>query len=286
MRSSLADCFRSIVVVDFEYEVGDGDLPRVLCMVAYILDSELRHVSTVRLWRGEFGSRPPFDTGPDALVAGYALGPAEMTCFPTLGWEFPIHLFDQHTAYLATSNVLLPYNPDEKRTRPRKRLSDACRAYGVPGWENIDKETIAKDIGEGRWHLHGQAAVFDYCEEDVRASTELLRRQVRGHGARPPVDTHCVLQWSNYSAKAVARIQARGMPIDMPLWNTVQENKAAVVTALLQRFDPALGTQRRSTRRKANGVTPGLGNGWSAPASPLGRDCNPVNSRSTVTPFG
>jgi hypothetical protein len=210
-------------------------------MVAYILDSELRHVSTVRLWRGEFGSRPPFDIGPDALIAGYALGPAEMTCFLTRGWDFPVHVFDQHTAYLASTNILLPYNPDEKRIKPRKRLSDACRAYDVPGWENIDKETIAKDIGEGRWRDHGREAVFAYCEEDVRASTELLRRQVRGHGARPPVNPHCVLHWSNYSAKAVARIQARGMPIDVPLWTIVQENKAAVVTALLRRFDPSAG---------------------------------------------
>jgi hypothetical protein len=27
------------------------------------------------------------------------------------------------------------------------------------------------------------------------------------------------MRWSEYSAKTVARIQARGMPIDMTLWN-------------------------------------------------------------------
>jgi hypothetical protein len=40
--------FRTIVVVDFEYEVDDGDLPRVLCMVAYLLDANLRHIGTAR----------------------------------------------------------------------------------------------------------------------------------------------------------------------------------------------------------------------------------------------
>ena len=34
------------------------------------------------------------------------------------------------------------------------------------------------------------------------------------------------------------------MPIDVPLWNLVQENKAAVITALLQRFDPSYGSDR------------------------------------------
>ena len=32
--------FRYVVVVDFEYEISDGDLPLVLCMVAYMLDAE------------------------------------------------------------------------------------------------------------------------------------------------------------------------------------------------------------------------------------------------------
>ena len=206
--------FRTIVVVDFEYEVNDGDLPRVLCMVAYVLDGNLRHVGTIRRWRGEFGSTPPFDIGPDALIVGYSLW-AEMTCFLMLGWRFPVHVYDLHTAYLATTNILLPHDPDEVRKKPRKRLSDACRAYGIEGWENIDKPEIAEAIGAGRWREYGREAVFQYCEEDVRASTELLRRQLAGHGSRAPVDPARVMRWSIYSAKTVARIQARGMPIDM-----------------------------------------------------------------------
>ena len=174
-------CFGTIVVVDFEYEVGDGDLPHVLCMVAYVLDANLRHVNTIRLWRGEFGSTPPFDIGPDTLVVGYSLW-AEMTCFLQLGWQFPVHVYDLHTAYLATSNILLPYDPDEIRKKPRKRLSDACRAYGIEGWENIDKPDMAKAIGEGRWREYGRQAVLQYCEEDVRNSAELLRRQLTGYG--------------------------------------------------------------------------------------------------------
>ena len=138
-------------------------------MVAYVLDENLRHVDTIRRWRGEFGSTPPFDIGPDALVVGYSLW-AEMTCFLVLGWRFPVHVFDLHTAFLATSNILLPYNPDEVRKKPRKRLSDACRAYGIEGWENIDKPDIAKAIGEGRWREYGREAVLQYCEEDVRDS--------------------------------------------------------------------------------------------------------------------
>jgi DNA polymerase I len=194
------------------------------------------HARTVRLWRGEFGRSPPFDTGPDALFVAYSAW-AEMTCFMVLGWKFPEHIFDQHIAYLAASNILLPHNPDEKRKKEHKRLSDACRSYGVDGWERIDKEAIAKDIGEGRWQQRGREAVLAYCDEDVRASVQLFRRQLYA------TDIARVLWWSNYSAKCIALIQARGMPIDVPLWNLVQENKAAVITELLRQLDPSSSSE-------------------------------------------
>ena len=228
----------SIVVCDFEYEAADGELPSVLCMVAYVLNENLQHLRTIRLWRGDFGTSPPFDIGPDSLFVAYSAW-AEMTCFKVLGWQFPVHVFDQHTAYLAASNILLPYDPNELRKKPRKRLPDACRAYGIEGWERIDKDAIARDIGEGRWRDHGCEQVFAYCEEDVRMSMRLLRAQLQGRPELPPADVERVLHWSNYSAKCIALIQARGMPIDMALWNLVQENKAAVVGQLLTQFDPS-----------------------------------------------
>jgi hypothetical protein len=168
--------FSQVVVCDFEYETSGGefnlvagDLPKVLCMVAHVLDENLQYVRTIKQWRGEFGSSPPFDIGADTLFVAYSAW-AELTIFLTLGWKFPTHVFDLHTAYLAASNILLPHNPDETRRRPRKRLPDACRTYGVEGWEKIDKDVISKDIGEGRWRDHGQDAVYAYCEEDIRAS--------------------------------------------------------------------------------------------------------------------
>jgi hypothetical protein len=166
-----------------------------------------------------------------------------MTCFLQLGWPFPKHVLDLHTAYLATSNVLEPYDYDEtKRKKLSKNLPAACRAYGITGWERFDKTAIAKDIADGNWRKWGRETVFDYCEEDVRKSIELLRAQLRGAHRLEPIDVPRVLHWSNYSAKAIARVQARGMPIDMDLWGLVQENKEAVVAELIRRFDPSYGT--------------------------------------------
>jgi DNA polymerase-1 len=170
---TLGDHFEQVVVVDFEYEIEDGGLPDVLCMVAYVLNAYLQLVRVIKLWRGEFGSAPPFDVGPDTLFVAYSAW-AEMTCFLQLGWKFPTHILDLHTVYLSVSNRLLPYEPDTEKQRKklRKRLSDACGAYGIEGWEGIDKPEIAKAIAEGRWREYGREAVLDYCEEDVRASAE------------------------------------------------------------------------------------------------------------------
>jgi len=190
----VSEHFTQTIVADFEYEIEDGGLPNPLCMVAYVLDEHCRHVRTIRMWREELlaSKHPPFDISSDTLFVAYSAW-AEMTCFKVLGWQFPVHIFDLYTAYLAASNVLLSYDPDEVRKKPRKRLPDACRAYGIEGWELIDKEEISKDIGAGNWREYGKEAVLNYCEEDVKKSTELLRAQLGGvWKCRPPMFlVHC-----------------------------------------------------------------------------------------------
>jgi hypothetical protein len=71
-------------VCDFEYEIAPGNLPNVLCMVAYVLDENLQHVRTVRLWRGEFGPTPPFDVGPDTLFVAYSAWAEMMLGIPNV----------------------------------------------------------------------------------------------------------------------------------------------------------------------------------------------------------
>lgn len=235
--------FKTVVVVDFEYEVDPGDMPRVLCMVAYVLDEFLQHVRTVRWWRSDFGSKPPFDIGADTLLVAYSAW-AEMTCFLSLGWSFPRHVLDLHTAFLATSNVLAPWDSDQQKNhkKPRKRVPDACQFYGLRGWENIDKDVIAKDIAEGNWRKWGREAVIAYCEQDVAMTVKLLRAQISGVPGIEPIDVPLVIHWSEFGAKAIAQVQSRGMPIDTYRWGLVQENKAEVIAALIRRLDPSFGS--------------------------------------------
>ena len=84
--------------------------------------------------------------------------------------------------------------------------------------------------------------VYDYCEEDVRMSVLLLPRLLQGSNRFHVSSTEHVLHWSNYSAKAITQIQARGMPIDTYLWHLVQEHKPEIIRALIRRFDPSYGS--------------------------------------------
>jgi DNA polymerase I len=241
----MSENFRSITVVDFEYECTDGDLPKPLCMVAQVLDENLQPARTVCRWRGEFGAAPPFDSGSDACFVAYS-AQAELTCFLVLGWPFPVHIFDQHTAYLAATNVLLPYEPDKEKRAERKRLlggkglEAACRAYGLHGWAGINKEAIRKSIGDGTWRgRYSPQEIVDYCAEDVRMEVALLRMQLKTHASLPAADLPRVLWWSNYSSKVVAQIQAKGIPIDVPLYNDLKNNQPAVIDSLRQQYDPS-----------------------------------------------
>ena len=65
-----------------------------------------------------------------------------------------------------------------------------------------------------------------------------LEKLLIGSARFPPADVARLLHWSDYSAKTVAQIQARGMPIDMALWNAAQEYKPAVVRALIKALGP------------------------------------------------
>ena len=151
--------------------------------------------------------------------------------------------------------------PDARPPAPRKRLPDACRAYGLAGWEQVDKDAISKDIGEGRWEKYGKDAVMAYCEEDVRMEVRLLHAQLRGHFHLRDADVARVIFWSEYSAKCVT-IASQGMYIDMPLWDATQENKAAVITELLPQLDPSHAPSALSLIKMVAMNRSGLRIGW------------------------
>ena len=151
--------FGRVVALDFEYEVKggeynlqEGDLPRVLCMVAYVLDEHLQHIVTIRLWRGEFGPEPPFDIGPDTLFVAYYAS-AEIGCHLALGWPVPARVLDLFTEFRRITNGL--------PTIAGNSLVGALTHFGldaIPITEKKDMRDLAIELGRtGRSARQGGA---------------------------------------------------------------------------------------------------------------------------------
>jgi len=93
--------FREIVVADFEFAGTPGNRPTPVCLVAH----ELHSKRWFRIWRDEFGSAPPYATGPDVLfIAFYAS--AELGCYRVLGWPMPERILDLFCEFRARTNGL------------------------------------------------------------------------------------------------------------------------------------------------------------------------------------
>ena len=120
---------------------------------------------------------------------------------------------------------------------------DACRAYGIEGWERIDKESISRDIGEGRWRDYGQ-----------RSRLRLLRRgraQIGAAIARAIARPPRLAGRQRRARAALVELQRQGDRADSShaacrstcscgIW--CRSNKAAVIGELLRQFDPSYGS--------------------------------------------
>ena len=159
--------FRYIVPVDFEFEFGghasfeeanrSGERPRVVCMVA----KELRSGQEWRLSRGEFGPRPPFPTGADALIVPY-YGSAELGCFRTLSWDRPANVLDLFVEFRNRANGLT--------TPAGFGLIGALTYFGLDTLCVTEKDAIRLRILEGGpWSHNERGAFLDYCATDIVA---------------------------------------------------------------------------------------------------------------------
>ena len=97
----MLDAFREVVVVDTEFTTIPGERPEPVCLVAHELCSGRRF----RIFERQFGSAPPYATGPDVLfVAFYAS--AELGVYRMLGWSRPERVLDLFVEFRNRTNGL------------------------------------------------------------------------------------------------------------------------------------------------------------------------------------
>jgi hypothetical protein len=219
--------YRAVIVADFEFEFGghsskeeagrSGERPRPICMVAHDLVSGQRW----RLWRDEFGSAPPFPTGPDSLFVAYYAS-AELGCFRALGWPRPANILDLYSEFRDRTNGI--------KLEAGSGLIGALVYFGLDSIGATEKEDmVLLALRGGPWSASERSALLAYCESDVLSLARLLPAML------PRIDLPRALLRGRYMAAAAA-MEFNGIPIDVLTlellrkhWTDVQDDLIAAI---------------------------------------------------------
>ena len=168
--------------------------------------------------------RAPFDTGPSALFVAY-YAPAELDCFLRFGWDLPHNTIDLFVEFRALTNGLsLPHGAS---------LLGAMAHYGLASMAPQEKEAMRDLIlSRGPWTTEEQLAILDYCQSDVDALALLFGKMA------PLIDWPRALLRGQYM-RAVSKIQACGIPMDVESLTGIQAAWDEVQDALIARMDVA-----------------------------------------------
>jgi DNA polymerase I len=218
--------YREIWVVDFEFYAPPGERPYVACLVAH----ELRSGRTLKLWRDQLGSRPPFPIDDQTLFVAF-YSSAEWGCFRVLGWPMPKRIIDPFVEYRNQTNILRPKGSAPIETN----LLAAARAYGMDVMDVVEKEAARAIVMRGPpWTEAEKAYVLEYCTKDVLGLAELFRRML------PKLDLGRALYRGRYMTAAAA-MEHNGIPVDVVTYRRICESWEAMKERLINRVDQDFG---------------------------------------------
>jgi hypothetical protein len=233
--------FGEVWFCDTEFRGPDGDRKDPICLVA----RELFTGHEVRLWRDELKRlrHAPFDTGPNAVMVAYA-ATAELSVFQALAWPLPRNILDLYPEHLAATNGLPLDLPEELRRNPGSMLA-ALWIRKLVGIEGMAKQAMRELILNEPDHVleEKRADILDYCASDVAALSRLLFDML------PSLDWPRALLRSRYM-KAVAQMMWNGVPLDVPLWQTLTASWERIKRRLISEVDIHYGVYADSEFRE------------------------------------
>jgi hypothetical protein len=228
----MLSAFREIVLADFEFETGIGERPVPVCCVA----KELRSGRTFRIFQGDFGTAPPYATGPDVLFVAYYAS-AELGCYRALGWPMPERILDLFCEFRDRTNGLT--------TPAGAGLSGALTYFGLDGMAAAEKKEIQEAIGSGTWQgRYTPEEILDYCASDIDALERLLLAMA------PKIDLPRALLRGRYMAAAAA-MEHFGVPIDVPMLDRLREGWTDIQDELIAAIDADYGVYEGRTFKRA-----------------------------------
>jgi hypothetical protein len=222
--------YQKIWCGDFEFGQQTGERPSPVCFVA----RELRSGRLIRLWQDDLLWMPkaPFAVDERTLFVAYYAS-AELTCFLALGWPLPIRILDLYPEFRCrTSGLVTPCGSG---------LLGALAWYGLDSMDAAEKESMRELVRRGGpWTDEERGAVLDYCQTDVDALVRLLPPMMQD------IDLPRALIRGRYVA-AVARMEHRGVPIDVEALTALKTNWQPIQEQLISCVDKDYGVYEGKT---------------------------------------
>jgi DNA polymerase-1 len=218
------EAFEEVWAVDTEYSVAAGCRPTPICVVAREVGSRRE----LRLWHDELAhlKAPPFRIDDRVLFVSYA-APAEFSVFHALGWPAPARVLDLFVEFRALTNGL--------DTPSGAGLLGALVYHGLSAMDGAEKKAMRDlAIRGGPFTADEGRALLDYCAEDVYALERLLPRML------PRIDLPRALLRGRYGW-AVASMEHRGIPIDVPMFEHLRDRWGHVQAAIVAEVDVRYG---------------------------------------------
>ena len=218
---------REVWAVDFEFGIEAGGLPQPICLVAL----ELKTGRRIELWQDQFGSSPPYDTGPNSLFIAYN-ATAEIGCHLALGWPVPERIVDLYVEFLGQTSKLQRVHGNG--------LLGALAYYGLDGIGTSDKSSM-RDLAlrGGPWTDDEKVALLRYCGTDVEALERLLQRM-------PPIDLPRAQLRGRYMA-SVACMERTGIPMDVEMLEKFRSGWDTIKLGLIDEIDKDYGVYDGTT---------------------------------------
>ena len=122
--------------------------------------------------------------------------------------------------------------PTTVRDRDRS-LGGALNFFGLDGLDVAHKKSMRDRILQGPPFTEQEKRdILDYCEDDVRALVRLLPRLLPTIRSWPHALLRGRIQW------AIAKIEHRGLPIDLPLLTRLRRHWDGMRTDMVTELDP------------------------------------------------
>ncbi len=207
--------FPEVWLVDFEFLAPPGERPTPVCCVAL----ELVSGRVERRWTDQLGLPLPMAAG--ALYVAY-FAPAEMACHLALGWPLPENLLDLFVQFRLLGN-----GRESALGLAGYSLLGALKYFGLSHLDpDLKANWRARIIAGPPYTSEERDGILDYCESDVIALQRLLPALVGVLEERPHWLGHG-LHFGRYM-KAVARMEAAGVPIDTAMLGLINANWTAI----------------------------------------------------------